>query len=222
MHQVLSSLLPPDHLQDSFSRIFAYLDQNLPELFIAATIGNPPSKPPTFAFPTTDEGKTRLLLEVEMTIKNLNELPGVRPWEFTAMSVLEQELDYKLRPKGDELSIPQNDPKAEQPTDHKPTSTPSPLSDQAENDASPKASPPTCNEENGASPIVEASIRNHNGTADHSDAMPPTGDNGSTDKSPIEATQVASKEGTNAGEGQNDLPKNAGSHAEGINGDGSH
>jgi hypothetical protein len=69
---------------------------------------------------------------------------------------------------------------------------------------------------------VETSIRNHNGTADHSDAVPPTGDNGSTDKSPIEVTKVASKEGTNAGEGQNDLPKNAGSHAEGINGDGSH
>jgi len=97
MHQVLSSLLPPDHLQDSFSRIFAYLDQKLPELFIAASVGNPPSKPPTFSLPTTDEGKKQMLLEVKTTTKNLNELPGVRPWDFSAVSVLEQELDYKLQ-----------------------------------------------------------------------------------------------------------------------------
>lgn len=224
MHQVLSSLLPPDHLQDSFSRIFAYLDQNLPELFIAATVGNPPSKPPTFAFPTTDEGKNRMLLEVEMTTKNLNELPGVRPWEFTTMSVLEQELDYKLRPHVDEPLVPQSDPKAEQPTEDKPASTPSPLTDEAKNGASPHADPsappPTSNGENDAS-HVEASIKNHNGTADHSDAVSPTGKNGSTDKSPIEVTEVASKEGTDAGEEQSDLLKNAGSHTKGMNGDGS-
>lgn len=96
MHQVLSSLLPPDHLQDSFSRIFAYLDQKLPELFIAASVGNPPSKPPTFSLPTTDEGKKQMLLEVQTTTKNLNGLSGVRPWDFSAVGVLEQELDYKL------------------------------------------------------------------------------------------------------------------------------
>ena len=110
MHQVLSSLLPPDHLQDSFSRIFAYLDQKLPELFIAAAAGNPPSKPPTFSFPSTDEGKKHMLLEMEMTTKNLNELAGVRPWDFSAMGVLEQELDYKLQPRIDESSMSQDDP----------------------------------------------------------------------------------------------------------------
>ena len=96
MHQVLSSLLPPDHLQDSFSRIFAYLDQKLPELFIAASLGNPPSKPPIFSLPSTDQGKKQLLLEVQTTTDSLNELAGVRPWDFSAVSVLEQELDYKL------------------------------------------------------------------------------------------------------------------------------
>ena len=222
MHQVLSSLLPPDHLQDSFSRIFAYLDQKLPELFIAATVGNSPSKPATFAFPTTDEGKKRMLLEVEMTIKNLNELPGVRPWEFTAMSVLEQELDYKLWPPVDEPFLPQSDPKTEQPTDQNLASAPSHLTDEAENDVSQDAAPPlVCNGENYASLIVEDSIKNHNGTADDSHAVPSTGNNGSINKSPIELTKVASNQGTNAGERQNDLLKNAGSCAEDMNGDGS-
>jgi vacuolar protein sorting-associated protein 54 len=224
MHQVLNSLLPPDHLQDSFSRIFAYLDQNLPELFIAANVGNPPTRPPTFAFPATDEGKKRMLLEVEMTTKSLNQLPGVRPWEFTAISVLEQELDYKLRPAlVDEP--PQGDPRDVQPTESTEDMTDSnaqsitklsPSTDEGENDASlhadpsnaekdsssnadPSEPPTASNGNNDGSPEGEGTPENQNGTADHSDTEPPKGGNGSADMSPTELTaQVSPKEGTDA------------------------
>jgi len=36
MHQILANLLPADHLQDVFVRIFVYIDQKVPSLFIAA------------------------------------------------------------------------------------------------------------------------------------------------------------------------------------------
>jgi vacuolar protein sorting-associated protein 54 len=243
MHQVLSSLLPPDHLQDSFSRIFAYLDQNLPELFIAANVGNPPTRPPTFAFPTTDEGKKRMLLEVEMTTRSLNELPGVRPWEFTAISVLEQEMEYKLHPAlVDEP--PQDDPADAQPTNSSEDTTdlnsPSnttlpPLTDEFENDASPNNADPSNGEKdsssnadpfkplngnNDESPEGAGLTENQNGKADHSDAEP-KGDNGSTDKSPIEViTDLSPEVGMDALEQRPDLSKNAHYHGEGMNGDG--
>jgi len=41
-------------------------------------------------------GKHRLLLEVARTTKVLNELTGVLPWDFTAITVLERKMDYKL------------------------------------------------------------------------------------------------------------------------------
>jgi len=91
MHQVLSQLLPPDHLQDVFSRIFAYVDQKVPDLFLATSATG------KFNFPTTDEGKRQMLLEIEAMTAALNGLPGVRPWEFTAIDVLERKLDYALR-----------------------------------------------------------------------------------------------------------------------------
>jgi vacuolar protein sorting-associated protein 54 len=97
LHQVLSSLLPPDHLQDVFSRIFAYLDQKSPALFIAASAtANPQNASPSFQFPSTDDGKRRMVLEVSQTTKCLNALVGVHPWDFTAMTVLERKMDYKL------------------------------------------------------------------------------------------------------------------------------
>jgi vacuolar protein sorting-associated protein 54 len=147
MHQVLSSLLPPDHLQDSFSRIFAYLDQKLPELFLAAAVGNPPTKPPTFSLPSTDEGKKRMLLEVKTTTQNLNELAGVRPWDFSAVGVLEQELDYKLLEappltEGDETRVSDT---AERETNGKSKQNEEPfIEDRAENDSGDSRRYTTC------------------------------------------------------------------------------
>ena len=97
MHQVLNMMLPPDLLQDVFSRIFAYLDHKVPSLFkIAASSGkkgNPPAA--NFSMPCTDDGKLQMVREVEHMTKTLNSLSGVQPWNFTAMKVLEQELDIR-------------------------------------------------------------------------------------------------------------------------------
>ncbi|OEU16266.1 Vps54-domain-containing protein, partial [Fragilariopsis cylindrus CCMP1102] len=94
LHHVLNSLLPPDHLQDVFSRIFAHLDQKIPALFVIAASATANAQ--HFSFPSTDDGKHRLLLEVEYTTKTLNSLNGVHPWDFTAMNVLERRIDFKL------------------------------------------------------------------------------------------------------------------------------
>jgi vacuolar protein sorting-associated protein 54 len=94
LHHVLNSLLPPDHLQDVFSRIFAHLDQKIPALFVAAASATANAQ--HFSFPSTDDGKHRLLLEVAYTTKTLNSLNGVHPWDFTAMNVLERKIDFKL------------------------------------------------------------------------------------------------------------------------------
>jgi Vps54-like protein len=106
MNQVLRTLLSADQLQDVFSRIFAYLDQKIPSLLLSAAETIPDrSKPqeahPSFALPKTDEGKKRLLLELEMMATTLNGLEGVQPWEFTAVHVLERRLDYRLDKSGE-------------------------------------------------------------------------------------------------------------------------
>jgi vacuolar protein sorting-associated protein 54 len=102
LHQVLIALLPPDHLQDVFSRIFAYLDEKIPALFIAATStsNHQQNGSTSFQFPSTDDGKRRFLLEVRHTTKSLNSLEGVHPWDFTAVNVLERRLDYTLPASG--------------------------------------------------------------------------------------------------------------------------
>jgi hypothetical protein len=109
----LFTLLPPDHLIDTFSRIFAYVDTKVPALFIAAAniqpvfqqqpnnSNSPDSKglrkgQPTFVFPKTNEGKRQFLLEVEAMTKILNSLDGVRPWEFAAINVIERQLEYSM------------------------------------------------------------------------------------------------------------------------------
>lgn len=106
MHQVLSSLLPPEHLQDVFSRIFAFIDQKIPALFVAAAdVGSlAGSKPPAqltagFSFPVTDAGKKRLLNEVEAVTMSLNALEGVFPWDFSAVSVLSKKLEFDIPDK---------------------------------------------------------------------------------------------------------------------------
>lgn len=112
MHHVLFGLLPPDHLQDVFSRIFAFIDQKVPTIIVDATKSHkstsaPPNRSPKspqrqmsgprFTFPTTDEGKRRLLLEAEAMTKNLNGLEGVQPWDFSAVNVLEIRVEYSLK-----------------------------------------------------------------------------------------------------------------------------
>ena len=97
MHQVLNAMLPPVHLQDVFSRIFAYVDQKVPALLIEAANANPNGAgPSTFRFPETDDGKRRLLKEVGAMTKKLNGLEGVHPWDFTAMDVMQRKLDLKF------------------------------------------------------------------------------------------------------------------------------
>ena len=101
MHQVLASLLPPDHLQDVFSRIFAFVDQKVPDLFRALAAEVPPPNAPAaaaFVFPKTDDGKRRLLLEVDVMTNNLNGLDGVRPWEFTLTFILGKLLEIRVDP----------------------------------------------------------------------------------------------------------------------------
>ena len=89
MHQVLKMMLPDELLRDVFSRIFAYLDHKIPSLYkVAAT-----SAEKNFTMPLTDNGKIRMIKEVQYITGALNCLPGVLPWKFTAMKVLEQELD---------------------------------------------------------------------------------------------------------------------------------
>ena len=126
MHQVLVALLPPEDLIDVFSRIFAYVDTKVPVLFLAAAaaegdkqtvaaakaaadaasqrarqgggtvVALPPQPGPAFHMPKTKEGKLRMILEVDSMSKTLNRLPNVQPWDFTAVRVLERELDVEF------------------------------------------------------------------------------------------------------------------------------
>ncbi len=133
MHQVLYPLLPPDHLQDVFSRIFAYLDQKIPAIFIQADAARPEKNGKNaadnvFRFPKTDEGKLRLLTEAQTTTDTVNSLEGVRAWDFTLTRVLERKLDFDLRPptvsqtNGDAPTDDQ--PSGASPTDVLPVTTP--------------------------------------------------------------------------------------------------
>jgi hypothetical protein len=126
MHQVLNVILPPELLRDVFSRIFAYLDHKVPSLYKDfAADPNAPNKP-RFSMPTSNEGKRRLVREVEYMTKTLNCLAGVQPWHFTAMKVLEQELDIEE----EESTLLQSDEKKEA-DDNPPVSNDSPESSSA-------------------------------------------------------------------------------------------
>ncbi|GAX13304.1 hypothetical protein FisN_17Hh245 [Fistulifera solaris] len=107
MHQVLAAFLSPDHLRDVFARIFAYIDTKVPSLLISAS----ESEDQNFSFPSTDEGKSRLLLEVQTMIDALNGLDGVLPWEFTAVKELGRQMEYKLENGEDDelnsISLPE-------------------------------------------------------------------------------------------------------------------
>ena len=100
MHQVLRSLLPPDHLRDVFSRIFAFVDTKVPALLISAS----EKADFNFSFPSTEAGKKRLLAEMELMIGALNGLEGVLPWDFTAVPVLERRLEVEFYEKEEGVS----------------------------------------------------------------------------------------------------------------------
>jgi hypothetical protein len=123
----------------------------------------------------------------------------VRPWEFTAISVLEQELDYKLQKTAlvvdddEPLPLPQEESTDEQPTDstkdmsdsnNQSNTTLLPLTtDQVENDASPNADPSN-GEKKDSSSIVDPS-------------EPPTACNGNNDESPeVEEGTTENQNGT--------------------------
>lgn len=105
MHQVLLVMLPAELLRDVFSRIFAYLDHKVPSLFKASAMtpkvapnntnatSSKQQQKPLFSMPTTEGGKLQMIREVEYMATTLNSLAGVQPWNFTAMKILEQELD---------------------------------------------------------------------------------------------------------------------------------
>lgn len=98
MHQVLNVMLPPELLRDVFSQIFAYLDNKVPSLYkdFAAAKADPnvPNKP-KFVMPTTEEGKRRMVKEIDHMTKTLNSLAGVQPWHFMTVKVIQRELDIE-------------------------------------------------------------------------------------------------------------------------------
>jgi hypothetical protein len=66
----------------------------VPSLFkAAANLGQ------SFSMPSTDDGKLQLIKEIEYMARTLNGLSGVQPWNFTAIEVLEQELDVSRAPQ---------------------------------------------------------------------------------------------------------------------------
>ena len=110
LYLVLKSLLPPEDLSDVFSRISAYVDSKVPSLFIAAAevkkTKNGKAVAAAFKFPVTDDGKRRMLMEVNSLASMLNSLEGIRPWEFEAINVLEGKLEYRL--DGNKISAQKN------------------------------------------------------------------------------------------------------------------
>jgi hypothetical protein len=56
----------------------------------------PPSNGPySFKYLEAVQGKRRFSLEVEFMTETFNRMNGVHPWDFTAIPVLERELEYE-------------------------------------------------------------------------------------------------------------------------------
>ena len=94
LHNVLVSLLPVEQLQDVFGRVFNYLDTKIPELYNVAHDWSVEQKqgsskksktqqlPALFFFPTTAEGKQKMIdevKEVEKTLEGLDAIQGTFP-----------------------------------------------------------------------------------------------------------------------------------------------
>ena len=171
MHQVLKVMLPDELLRDVFSRIFAYLDHKIPSLYKAAS----KSTEKSFTMPTSDNGKIRMIKEVHFMTCKMNCLPGVLPWNFTAVKVLEQELDITvIQPEpedvqqeeveGEEDEQEDNDDGASShPVDSDPTDNIEGKEDGAENDSD---SLPT----NGESSISSAEKKAATITEEHGES----------------------------------------------------
>jgi len=80
MHNALNISLPRKDLIDVFSRIYAHLDSRIPAIIMAVDR----DESSEFNFPSTYNGKTRLIQEMEIMFTKMNMLPGVKPWEFSA------------------------------------------------------------------------------------------------------------------------------------------
>jgi vacuolar protein sorting-associated protein 54 len=185
MHQVLHPLLPPDHLQDVFSRIFAYLDQRIPAIFIQADAARPANNEKNgknagdsgFQFPKTDEGKLRLLTEAQTTTDTINALESVRAWDFTLTRVLERKLDFDLRPSGAVFgqvngASPTNDqPSSSSPTDDQSATTPNDTATSPTNDR-PSSSSPT-DDQSATTPNDTATMKNKSNEVPESDENGP-------------------------------------------------
>uniref|UniRef100_A0A7S2NWP7 Vacuolar protein sorting-associated protein 54 n=1 Tax=Leptocylindrus danicus TaxID=163516 RepID=A0A7S2NWP7_9STRA len=100
LFQVLSNLLPPHDVHDIFSRIFAYIDNKVPSLFMstAAASSNDNGKSEkgsakaiSFSLPSTDEGKRRMVKELELMAQQL-QFNGVVRWSFSAPRTIEKHL----------------------------------------------------------------------------------------------------------------------------------
>jgi hypothetical protein len=74
---------------DVFSRIFAHLDSKVSKSFITADSDDKN----TFSFPTSPDGKLRLIMEVKVMAEALSSLPSIRPWEFPSILILRKRLD---------------------------------------------------------------------------------------------------------------------------------
>jgi vacuolar protein sorting-associated protein 54 len=88
MHQVLSTLMPPEDLVDVFSRIFVYLDSKIPTILISYDSDQSKS----FSLPVTNSGINQLTDEIDTVCRTLNELPGTQPWDFSAGHELKRRL----------------------------------------------------------------------------------------------------------------------------------
>jgi vacuolar protein sorting-associated protein 54 len=208
MHQVLYTLLPPEHLIDTFSRIFAFIDTKVPILFITAANIQPvfqsttidynamnnnntsnsnkgmkneqqakPS-PPTFVFPKTDAGKHQFILEVETMTKQLNQLDGIRPWDFAIINVIERQLDYTMNMNQeitDESVVQDSDltvSKEISSSDDSPLSTVS--SDNKNENGSSNDANTALHEENGSTVIIQENDvddNNNNGNDNDHDTI---------------------------------------------------
>lgn len=109
MHQVLVTLLPSDDLMNVFSRIFSYLDSKVPKILIDSDA----EQKINFQFPSTIDGKRRMVMEVKMMSSMLNELPNVRPWDFGAMQFLERKLELPSSEESNNYGDAQDDSTAE-------------------------------------------------------------------------------------------------------------
>lgn len=105
MHQVLTSLLPPDDIKDVFSRIFAHLDSKITSIMMNADSDDSVN----FTFPSSVDGKSRLMLELEEMFQTLNKFPGVRPWDFAAKKFLGHRLGVEALEESDSIQQPSQD-----------------------------------------------------------------------------------------------------------------